>query len=84
VEGGMGETVTIQRIGDRCGIMLPQEHLDKLGWKEGDRVEIRSDQVHIEFTAPNGDYSEAARSFSLTHGTAMRNYLTALKELARH
>lgn len=80
----MGETVTIQRIGDKCGIMLPQEHLEKLGWKEGDRVEIRSDQVHIEFITPHDEEGEEPNSLSLTNGTVMRNYLTALKELARH
>jgi bifunctional DNA-binding transcriptional regulator/antitoxin component of YhaV-PrlF toxin-antitoxin module len=77
----MGETVTIQRIGDRCGIMLPQEHLDKVGWKEGDRVEIRSDRVHIEFVASDGGAPDAP---ALPTGTVMKNYLMALKGLARN
>jgi len=80
----MGETVTIQRIGDMCGIMLPQEHLDKVGWKEGDQVEIRSDRVHIEFSSPHDDENAAVQPSAVTAGTAMKNYLTALKGLARN
>lgn len=80
----MGETVTIQKIGDRCGIMLPQEHLDKVGWKEGDRVEIRSDGVHIEFVAPREDADKVSGHAPLPDGTAMQNYLRALKGLSRN
>ncbi len=80
----MSETVTIQRIGDKCGIMLPQEHLDKVGWKEGDRVEIRSDKLHIEFIAPDDNDSAAARTSALPSGTVIRNYLMALKGLTRN
>jgi bifunctional DNA-binding transcriptional regulator/antitoxin component of YhaV-PrlF toxin-antitoxin module len=77
----MSETVSIQKIGDGYGIILPEEHLDKVGWKEGDLVEIRSDAVHIEFVDRRAD--DAQNKDSLIAGTAMRNYYAALKQLAR-
>ncbi|TNM65449.1 hypothetical protein [Aliirhizobium smilacinae] len=80
----MGETVIIQRIGERCGIMLPQEHLDRLGWKEGDHVEIHSDTGHIEFVATRSSEAEAPGNRELIASAAMRNYYAALKELARN
>ncbi len=80
----MSEMVTIQRIGERCGILVPQEHLDKLGWKEGDQVEIRSNGDHIEFLPPHPDEAEEQNRADFSAGTAMKNYYAALRELAKH
>lgn len=81
----MGETVVIQRIGECCGIMLPQEHLERVGWKEGDRVGIRSDTVHIEFvTTKTTDGNGQHTSPELIASVAMRNYYAALRALAKH
>lgn len=80
----MGETVVIQRIGECCGIMLPQEHLERVGWKEGDRVEIRSDTVHIEFVTTRAGENGPPESSELIASVAMRNYYAALRALAKH
>lgn len=80
----MGETVVIQRIGECCGIMLPQEHLDRVGWKEGDRVEIRSDTVHIEFVTTKAGNNGPTASSELIASAAMRSYYAALRALAKH
>ncbi len=80
----MSETVVIQRIGECCGIMLPQEHLDRVGWKEGDRVEIRSDTVHIEFVTSKADDDGPPANSELIASIAMRNYYAALRALAKH
>jgi bifunctional DNA-binding transcriptional regulator/antitoxin component of YhaV-PrlF toxin-antitoxin module len=77
----MNETVSIQKIGSGYGIILPEKHLDKVGWKEGDLVEIRSDSEHIEFVDARAHNPE--NDENLTAGTAMRNYYAALKQLAR-
>lgn len=77
----MSEKVSIQKIGNGYGIILPEKHLDKVGWKEGDLVEIRSDSEHIEFIEPRGNDDQERES--LIAGTAMRNYYAALKQLAR-
>ncbi|SFB50135.1 hypothetical protein SAMN03159496_04360 [Rhizobium sp. NFR07] len=77
----MIEKVSIQKIGDGYGIILPEKHLDKVGWKEGDLVEIRSDSEHIEVVEPRGNGDRDREH--LIAGTAMRNYYAALKQLAR-
>jgi bifunctional DNA-binding transcriptional regulator/antitoxin component of YhaV-PrlF toxin-antitoxin module len=82
----MNELVSIQKIGDSYGIILPERHLDRVGWKEGDLIEIHSDAAHIEFFEPG--YSDTLlhdhrAGEGLTAGTAMRNYYAALKQFAK-
>jgi antitoxin component of MazEF toxin-antitoxin module len=77
----MSEKVSIQKIGDGYGIILPEKHLDKVGWKEGDLVEIRSDAMHIEFVEPGSRNRQNEKN--LIAGTTMRNYYAALKQIAR-
>jgi antitoxin component of MazEF toxin-antitoxin module len=77
----MGETVSIQKIGDSYGIILPERHLDRVGWKEGDLIEIRSDAKHIEFVEPRSKGHQ--NKDDLIAGTAMRKYYAALRQLTR-
>jgi bifunctional DNA-binding transcriptional regulator/antitoxin component of YhaV-PrlF toxin-antitoxin module len=77
----MIETVSIQKIGNRYGVVLPDKHLDRVGWKEADVIEIRSDAKHIEFVEA---FATAKRDDdSLTAGATMRNYYAALRQLAK-
>jgi antitoxin component of MazEF toxin-antitoxin module len=75
----MSKMVRIQKIGAGYGIILTEKHLDKVGWKEGDLVEIRSDATHIEFVEPGARKKQDDKS--PIAGTAMRNYYAALKQL---
>lgn len=83
----MSETVSIQKIGEEYGLILPARHLDRVGWKEGDLVEIHSDAVHIEFVEPHFrdrryDREERRRDDLIARET-MRKYYAALRQLAR-
>jgi bifunctional DNA-binding transcriptional regulator/antitoxin component of YhaV-PrlF toxin-antitoxin module len=77
----MGDTVCIQKIGDRYGIILPERHSGRTGWKEGDLVEIRMGAQHIECIAPPGTFPAADGKIAAS--TAMQNYYAALRKFAR-
>lgn len=64
--------------------MLPQEPLDRVGWKEGDRVEIRSDAGQIEFKTTKPGETGPPGSRELIASAAMRNDYAALRELAKN
>jgi len=70
--------VTIRKIGNSDGIIIPKEVLDRLGLKTGDSLELQMEDGGINMTPVDEDLSrqlEAARYF-------MDKYKVALKKLA--
>jgi len=70
--------VTIRKIGNSEGIIIPKETLDRLGLKTGDSLELQMENGGITLRPADEDLSrqlEAARYF-------MDKYKVALKKLA--
>ncbi|MBY5373217.1 AbrB/MazE/SpoVT family DNA-binding domain-containing protein [Rhizobium leguminosarum] len=70
--------VTIRKIGNSEGIIIPKETLDRLGLKTGDSLELQMENGGITLKPADEDLSrqlEAARHF-------MDKYKVALKKLA--
>ncbi|WP_245282035.1 AbrB/MazE/SpoVT family DNA-binding domain-containing protein [Rhizobium sp. LC145] len=79
----MDPKVTTQQIGEECGVILPRDVLDRLGWKEGRTLELRVDDTGIEiFDAQKISDKEFQRQIFAAK-MAMRKYHKALSELAK-
>ena len=75
----MADTVTVRRIGNSYGVILPKAELDKLGVVEGDKLFIVRTPDGIRLTPYDPDFAkvmEATREY-------MRDHRDALKELAK-
>ena len=71
--------ITIRKIGNSEGIIIPKEVLDRMGLKTGDTLELREVSGNIELIPEQADLSEqleAARR-------GMKKYHVALRELAK-
>ncbi|KPH10628.1 AbrB/MazE/SpoVT family DNA-binding domain-containing protein [Rhizobium acidisoli] len=70
--------VTIRKIGNSEGIIIPKEVLDRLGLKTGDTLELQVENGGLTLKPTDEDLSrqlDAARHF-------MDKYKVALKKLA--
>ena len=75
----MADNVTVRRIGNSYGVILPKAELDKLGVVEGDKLFIVRTPDGIRLTPYDPDFAnvmEATRGY-------MRDHRDALKELAK-
>ena len=75
----MADTVTVRRIGNSYGVILPKAELDKLGVVEGDKLFIVRTPDGIRLTPYDPDFAkvmEATREY-------MRDHRDALKDLAK-
>lgn len=71
--------VTIRKIGNSEGIIIPKEVLDRMGLTTGDTLELREGSGNIELIPEHVELSEqleAARR-------GMKKYHVALRELAK-
>ncbi|WP_288430484.1 AbrB/MazE/SpoVT family DNA-binding domain-containing protein [uncultured Agrobacterium sp.] len=71
--------VTVRKIGNSEGIIIPKEVLDRLGLKAGDVLNLNEDGQKLELTPEPSDLQEqlaAARR-------GMEKYKVALRELAK-
>ena len=71
--------VTIRKIGNSEGIIIPKDVLDRMGLKTGDNVEIRESDGHISLIPEQADLAEQLKAARL----GMEKYRVALKELAK-
>ncbi len=71
------EIVTVQRFGDEMGIALPEEMVERLGWKEGDTLHVVAREDGILLTA-DATFTRAME----VYGVMARKYENALRELA--
>ncbi len=75
----MADNVTLRRIGNSYGVILPKAELDKLGVVEGDKLFIVRTPDGIRLTPYDPDFAkvmEATREY-------MRDHRDALKDLAK-
>ncbi|MCC2609272.1 AbrB/MazE/SpoVT family DNA-binding domain-containing protein [Neorhizobium sp. Rsf11] len=79
----MSTKATIQKIGEDYGIVLPQDVLDRLGWKEGHVLEIHADDTGMELFDPKNVSDEDFQRQLLAAKMAMRKYHVALSHLAK-
>jgi len=75
----LADNVTVRRIGNSYGVILPKAELDKLGVVEGDKLFIVRTPDGLRLTPYDPDFAkvmEATREY-------MRDHRDALKELAK-
>jgi len=70
--------ITIRKIGNSEGIIIPKDVLDRMGVKAGDEVTITTEGSKLILTAADGDFDR-----QLVHAEKfMDRYKVALKKLA--
>jgi putative addiction module antidote len=70
--------VTIRKIGNSEGIIIPKEVLDRMGVKAGDEITMTSEGSKLVLSAADGDFER-----QLDHAEKfMERYKVALKKLA--
>lgn len=75
----MSNALTVRKIGNSFGVILPKAELDQLGVGEGDRLFVVHAPGGIRLVPYDPDFAdalEAARDF-------MRRHRDALRELAK-
>ncbi|SOC86049.1 putative addiction module antidote [Ensifer adhaerens] len=71
--------VTIRKIGNSEGIIIPKEVLNRLGLKAGDTLEIAETDGAIELRPEQADLAEQLKAARI----GMDKYRVALRELAK-
>jgi putative addiction module antidote len=71
--------VTIRKIGNSEGVILPKDVLRNLGLKTGDTLELREVDNGIELVHQKADLTEQLRAARI----GMQKYRLALRELAK-
>ena len=71
--------VTIRKIGNSEGIIIPKEVLNRLGLKAGDMLEIAETNGAIELRPEQADLAEQLKAARI----GMEKYRVALRELAK-
>jgi putative addiction module antidote len=71
--------VTIRKIGNSEGVILPKEVLHKLGLKSGDTLQLNEVDGSIQLVPEQADLAEQLRAARL----GMQKYRAALRELAK-
>ena len=71
--------LTVRRVGNSLGVILPKELLDQYGVKEGDELQVVEGRDAIELRPQNADLCEQLNAARL----GMAKYRTALRELAK-
>lgn len=75
----MANSVTVRKIGNSQGVILPKAELERLGVSEGDELFVVHTPGGIRLTAYDADFAnvmEATRDY-------MRRHRDALRELAK-
>ncbi|NQU62408.1 MAG: AbrB/MazE/SpoVT family DNA-binding domain-containing protein [Rhodospirillales bacterium] len=71
----MSDTLTVRKIGNSHGVILPKAELDKLGVGEGDKLFVVHTPGGLRLTAYDSDFAkamEAARDFMHRHRDSLR------------
>lgn len=71
--------VTIRKIGNSEGVILPKDVLDRMGVKAGDTLTIRITDNKLELTPETASFSEQLKAARI----GMEKYKNALRELAK-
>lgn len=71
--------VTIRKIGNSEGIIIPKEILDRMGVKAGDELTLKEESGQIQLVPQNTDLTEQLKAARM----GMEKYRVALRELAK-
>ncbi|WP_337181652.1 AbrB/MazE/SpoVT family DNA-binding domain-containing protein [Shinella sp.] len=71
--------ITIRKIGNSEGIIIPKDVLDRLGVKAGDEVSLKEENGAIKLVPQDADLAEQLKAARL----GMEKYRIALRELAK-
>ncbi len=71
--------VTLRKIGNSEGIIIPKDVLDRLGLKAGDTLELREEAGQLHLVPQEADLAEQIKAARL----GMEKYRVALRELAK-
>lgn len=71
--------VTLRKIGNSEGIIIPKDVLDRLGLKAGDKLELREEAGQLHLVPQEPDLAEQSKAARL----GMEKYRVALRELAK-
>lgn len=71
--------VTVRKIGNSEGIIIPKEILDRIGIKAGDELTLKEEDGRIELVPQNADLAEQLKAARI----GMEKYRVALRELAK-
>ncbi|WP_312418801.1 AbrB/MazE/SpoVT family DNA-binding domain-containing protein [Shinella sp.] len=71
--------ITIRKIGNSEGIIIPKDVLDRMGVKAGDEIVLREEDGEIRLAVQNADLAEQLKAARM----GMEKYRVALRELAK-
>lgn len=71
--------ITVRRVGNSLGVILPKELLDRYGVKEGDVFDVDEGEVSFKLSPQKADLAEQLRAARI----GMDKYRVALRELAK-
>ena len=71
--------VTIRKIGNSEGVIIPKEVLESLGLKSGDTLELREVDNGLQLLPQKADLTEQLKAARI----GMKKYRVALRELAK-
>jgi putative addiction module antidote len=71
--------VTIRKIGNSEGIIIPKDVLDRMGVKAGDDLTLKEENGQIQLVPQNADLAEQLKAARM----GMEKYRVALRELAK-
>ncbi len=71
--------ITIRKIGNSEGIIIPKDVLDRMGVKAGDELVLREEDGEIRLAVQNADLAEQLKAARM----GMEKYRVALRELAK-
>jgi putative addiction module antidote len=71
--------ITIRKIGNSEGVIIPKEVLDRMGVKAGDELTLTEENGKIKLVPQNADLAEQVKAARL----GMEKYRVALRELAK-
>lgn len=71
--------VTIRKIGNSEGVIIPKEVLQRLGLSSGDSLELRETEGGIQLVPESADLAEQMKAARI----GMEKYRVALRELAK-
>lgn len=71
--------ITIRKIGNSEGVIIPKDVLDRMGVKAGDELTLTEENGKIKLVPQNADLAEQVKAARL----GMERYRVALRELAK-
>ncbi|GLR49775.1 AbrB/MazE/SpoVT family DNA-binding domain-containing protein [Shinella yambaruensis] len=71
--------ITIRKIGNSEGVIIPKDVLDRMGVKAGDELTLTEEDGKIKLVPQNADLAEQLKAARL----GMEKYRVALRELAK-